>query len=272
MHEEREKKAMLAYPKLEAVANDLLAITDRILATKPTSSKHRHLEYMMFMFFYKQVTHMHSLLALKYSQDTALVARSMLEGWAMLQVARKNVRRAKQWRFFYTVSNWRRLKEADAAGNAVPEQTRKRVESDVKKYGPLYLTPEPDVATEPEKHAAWLDDPYHQNWRCNVKISRFFEILDMQAIYKRLYGRLAAWHHWDVDAVESVVTRKGTPTGILTTFWKESPARSCEALFSGIMALLASAATVDETYKTGQMAELAKIQDRVVAIRPGYDP
>ena len=121
---------------------------------------------MVLVFFSKQSEHLESLLALTEShpsRDTALVARSMLEGLAQLLWAHQQPEeRAKRWKAYAFVADWRLLRQKDEAGERTDPHTRNFIQEGLQRYGDLFLTKKAKRAKQAGQPLPF--DPYHDAW------------------------------------------------------------------------------------------------------------
>lgn len=270
MIEDMDQKALERFPELNRLAAELLAICDRMISERPTSERGDNLRYMAYFFFYKQITHLRSLLTLGWSQDTVLIARSMLEGWTMLLAGCEQAGFAEKWRFFYTVENWQRLQKERSAQRTVDPAIAQAVEEQFKERQHLYKLPEPDIQTEAKKHRKWLKNPYQKELLISG-IADLFQKAGHGYVYDAVYREFCGWHHWNTRSIMGAARVRPSPGGAdVLTFRPECPPRAARALWTGIMCLLYNAKVVNHLFKLDVFDELHSLQNQWVSVSPGY--
>jgi hypothetical protein len=156
--------------------------------------------FMTAQFLYKQMQHAQSVLDLIPRRDAGLVARTMIEGlyqllWASLAAAE----RARRWRSFSVIHDWRLIQGRLREGIAVPEGEIRRNEAGLKEFGDLHRTKKP----RPNPL-----DPYHQNWRGGIRLSDMADSLGRE-LYDGPYAELSDWEHWGVNGIGDSISRQG---------------------------------------------------------------
>jgi hypothetical protein len=109
---------------------------------------------MAAQFLYKQMQHAQSVLDLVPRRDASLIARTMIEGlYQLLWTSQSAEERAKRWRSFAIMHDWRLIQGRLREGLPVPEAEVRRNAAGIKQFGNLHRK-------NPNS-----PDPYHRNWR-----------------------------------------------------------------------------------------------------------
>src|SRR5258708_17187554 len=117
--------------------------------------------FMTAQFLYKQMQHAQSVLDLVPRRDAGLVARTMIDGlYQLLWTSQEAEERARRWRSFAIIHDWRLIQGRLRVGFPVPEAEVSRNAAGLKEFGNLHRIKNPNST-----------DPYHRNWRGGVKLS-----------------------------------------------------------------------------------------------------
>jgi hypothetical protein len=139
--------------------------------------EHKDFAYMAFSFLGKQTEHMRSILALVDAglyRDAGLIARSMLEGRAQLVWASKDPEeRGRQWRDFWPVADWRKMKKEQKAGRTVPPAVGAKIEQGLTDLNDKFLTA--SGRKRRENGQALRSKDYWDNWTGHS----YSELLDL---------------------------------------------------------------------------------------------
>ena len=179
-------------------------------------AKNSHPKFMLVAYAIKQIEHSRSLLRLKGSIDTVLIARGMLEGlvqllWAMRQPRRRPL----MWRAFAFVLDWRLLEKQRTAGVAVDPEVEKHTNSGLRRYGKWYLTKQAKQAAG--TGAPLPADPYAKNWYGERETDLLRDI-GGQVLLEGAYAPFSEWHHWRPGAIGRLISfDEDTSTFAMTT-------------------------------------------------------
>ena len=158
-------------------------------------------EFVANLFFEMQAEHLRAattLLRTKNFLSLKVLGRTMFEGMVLLLwINGKRDERAMKWRAWSSVTNWRLLREKDAAGVSVEASERKRVEERITQFGHLFLRSKPKN-----------DDPYVYSWTRSVK-QMAAESSILETLYYPVYQLDSGWVHWDVGAIGQLLTNEG---------------------------------------------------------------
>jgi hypothetical protein len=179
---------------------------ERVLALADRSSRGISIRedddfgFMSIQFLYKQIQHAESILLLIPRRDAGLVARTMIEGlyqllWAFLAPNE----RARRWRSFSIIHDWRRMQARLRSGIPVDEVEIREIEARLEQIGDLHRIDKPKANSS---------DPYHKNWRGRVSISAMADAVDRE-LYDEPYAELSDWIHWGVAGIGESISREG---------------------------------------------------------------
>lgn len=175
---------------------ELLAITGSITDQVEISSDD-DFALMALCYLSKQVDHARAILLLGDSPDTVLIVRAMLEGLVQLKwAAQEPAARAKKWRDFASVHNWRALRALMAQGEMVDSSVAHQIRQALEATGEAFLKrtrPLPVVSD------AQQGDPFHPSWVC-MKTDQIFKAVDGEALYA-IYKSFSDWQHWSIGGI-----------------------------------------------------------------------
>ncbi len=154
--------------------------------------------FMAMQFFYKQIQHAESLLALEPRRDAGLIARTMIDGlYQLLWTSRDPEARAQRWRSFSIIHDWRliqgRLREGIAVEKSVMENSEERLHT----FGHLHLLKKPKPGSS---------DPYLRKWQGAVTLSEMADAVGRE-LYDGPYSELSDWEHWGVSGIGESISR-----------------------------------------------------------------
>ncbi len=158
--------------------------------------------FMTIQFLYKQVQHGDSILLLVPRRDAGLIARTMIEGlYQLLWALHAPAERARLWRSFSIIHDWRLLQTRLKEGIPVDEADLIMNEAGLKEFGDLHRLKNPN-----------LPDPYHKKWRGAVSLSNMADVVGRD-LYDGAYGdgpyvQLSDWEHWGVSGIGDSISRE----------------------------------------------------------------
>jgi hypothetical protein len=154
--------------------------------------------FMTAQFLFKQMQHAQSVLGLIPRRDAGLVARTMIDGlYQLLWTSKAAEERAKRWRSFSIIEDWRLIKGRLREGIPAPEAEIRMNAAGLKEFGDLHRRPK---ANSP--------DPYYPNWRGDVHLSDMAKLLGRE-LYDGPYKNLSDWEHWGVREIGDSISRQG---------------------------------------------------------------
>jgi hypothetical protein len=155
--------------------------------------------FMTMQFLYKQMQHSESVLHLVPSRDAGLIARTMIEGrYQLLWTSQSPEERAKRWRSFSIIHDWRLIQGRLAEGIAVDSADIRSNRERLGEIGNLHLI------SKPKRNSM---DPYHKNWRGGVTLSDMADATDRE-LYDGPYSELSDWEHWGVSGIGESISRR----------------------------------------------------------------
>jgi len=173
----------------------LLALADK--SSRGISIRDDDFGFMTILFLYKQMQHVESILLLVPRRDAGLIARTMIEGfYQLLWTSQAPEERAKLWRSFSIIHDWRLMQSRVRAGITIDEIDANKNEAGLKEFGDLHRTKKPKPL-----------DPYHKNWRGGVKLSDMADLVGRE-LYDGPYEELSDWEHWGVSGIGDSISRE----------------------------------------------------------------
>jgi hypothetical protein len=112
--------------------------------------------FMAMQFLYKQIQHAESLLTLEPRRDAGLLARTMIDGlYQLLWTSHDPEARARRWRSFAIIHDWRLIQGRLQEGVSVEEVVIKQNKLGLNTFGHLHRI---------KKLKPGSSDPYHRKW------------------------------------------------------------------------------------------------------------
>ncbi len=211
-----------------------------------------HVGYMCLAFGSRQIEHGISLESLFPARDCILIARSMIEGDSMLFWAVASEDRAKRWREFMRIEDWRLLTIKKAAGIAVADETAAAINREAHRVSPTFLTERAEKARDLGK--TMPTDPYVRRWHDGAGYSFRAECKahDVEGLYTSVYNKMFDWHHWGSLSIGQTLA-----AGDGVVAYSPSDGADAEwAVKAGIMAVLHTAAILDAHFRLGKKDEI----------------
>lgn len=255
-----EFRARVDLPVLRDIAQKFLSLADEVRHRSIRYRDDIHFDLMVLVFFSKQSEHLESLLTLTESapsRDTALVARSMLEGLAQLHWAHQQPEeRAERWKAYAFVADWRLLRRKDEAGEPTDPHRRSFIQEGLQRYGDLFLTKKAKRVKQAGQPLPF--DPYHDTWTGKTGAVLIREAMG-QRLYDFPYGRFVDWHHWNHHGILSPLS--SLDNGLAYSLHSFVMAASCLAL--GILVMEKTMEIADEQLRL-------EISDRLDCLHDEY--
>jgi hypothetical protein len=183
-------------PFLNDQVQKVLALADKSARGIPLKEED-DFGFMTAQFLYKQMQHAQSVLDLIPRRDAGLVARTMIEGlYQLLWTSQAAEERAKRWRSFAIIHDWRLIQGRLREGIPVPEGEIRRNSVGLAKFGNLHRIKKPNSL-----------DPYHQNWRGGVHLSEMADSLGRE-LWDGPYEEFSDWQHWGVRGIGDSISRQ----------------------------------------------------------------
>jgi hypothetical protein len=185
-------------PFLQDQVNDVLALAD-CSSRNITIRDDDDFGFMTIQFLYKQMQHAESILSLVPRRDAGLIARSMIDGlYQLLWAYRVPKERARLWRSFSCIQDWRTIQTRLSEGIPVNDEDVRRNDALLKEFGYLHLT---------KKLKPNSSDPYHKKWSGGISLSAMANEVGRE-LYDGPYAELSDWEHWGVIGIGESISRK----------------------------------------------------------------
>jgi hypothetical protein len=195
--------AIADLPNLRLWSNKLLVeVIDPCLRQKEINITKDAFRLLCLSFIARQLNHAQSLVALKHNRDMSLIARTMLEGLALLLWVRKDpIKRSENWRNFSFIHDWRLLKKHRESGIQIDEEVWKRAEAACLEFGSNQYTIQAIKAKE--RNEKLPNDPYWKYWTSQTKVNWrvIFEEAGISDWYDQFYVGLCNWFHWECSSL-----------------------------------------------------------------------
>jgi len=155
--------------------------------------------FMTIQFLHKQIQHTESLLSLVPRRDAGLIARTMIDGlYQVLWTFHAPEERAKRWRSYSVIHDWRIIQGRLAEGIAVDEADIRQNEAALRAFGGLHRLKKPKAGSS---------DPYHKNSHGGVSLADMADAVGRE-LYDGPYAELSDWEHWGVSGIGEAISRK----------------------------------------------------------------
>ncbi|HEY4218045.1 MAG TPA: DUF5677 domain-containing protein [Gemmatimonadaceae bacterium] len=210
-------------------------------------------------FHAKQLHHVEGILRLESHADTALLARSMLEGLCLLKwAAQEPVTRPLTWRAFSLVIDWRTLRKDVAVG--VPEADAKvhQLEERIAEHGDDLLNSK--AIDSRSRGVPPPSDPYVKTWY-KPQLRQIFEAVGASELYDGPYYQMSEWHHWSAGGLAQAMRFDDQ----MMSFSPRSPMIQTASLANAYQCLAETAQLVDEHFELNAAAEIAEMINAFVA-------
>jgi hypothetical protein len=156
--------------------------------------------FMTIQFLYKQMQHTESVLSLIPRRDAGLIARTMIDGlYQFLWASREPGERAKRWRSFSIIYDWRMIQRQLREGIAVDEADIRKNAAGIEAFGDLHRL---------KKLRPNSPDPYHRKWCGGVSLADMADVVGRE-LYDYPYSELSDWEHWGVSGIGEAISREG---------------------------------------------------------------
>lgn len=153
--------------------------------------------FMTIQFLYKQIQHGESVLLLVPRRDAGLITRTMIDGlYQLLWTYQQPEERAKLWRSFSIIHDWRLIQGRLREGIPVEKADIDKNDAALKSFGGLHRIKKPKS-----------QDPYHKKWCGGVTLSDMACLVGRE-LYDGPYSELSDWEHWGVSGIGASMSRQ----------------------------------------------------------------
>lgn len=190
---EMEASALSLVPRHESYLSKLRALSREIIADIEVPADD-HFGFVAVQFHAKQLDHAQAMLLLAGHPDAQLVARTMLEGLALLKWCHHDPQiRALRWRMFPLVIEWRHSRASNSPENALQAAALADLESRISAHGDLLLSKRALKARRSGRPKP--TDPYIRDWY-DAQLKDVFDAVKGQFLYSGAYNFASEWIHW----------------------------------------------------------------------------
>lgn len=185
-------------PFLRDQVEKVLALADNSLRNI-SIQEDDDLGFMTGQFLCKQMLHAESVLLLVPRLDAGLIARTMIDGlYQLLWTYLEPTERARQWRSFSVIEDWRLNQGRLGEGIPVDEMHIRRVETGLKEFGDLHRIKNQNPNSP---------DPYYKYWRGKTSLTKMADAVGRE-LYDGPYAELSDWEHWGVRGIGESISRQ----------------------------------------------------------------
>lgn len=209
---------------------------------------------MYLHFLSKQITHMDSILLLKDSRDSLLIARSMLEGLVLLMwTAGESKERAKLWKSYAYVVDYKTIKRKGKEN--VDAAKVKSTNDGFKNYKDLRfkISEEFENIEKTERNYKWVWHP------CSLR--GLFKKVGGRLLYDVPYKYMSNWHHWNLAGLAEAFTRGENENIIFSPFSEKAFKISLLTAFQSLYEILKLG---EKYFNFGLSEELKKVYESYV--------
>ena len=253
-----EDAASRVVPVIERWLKKLAPFCNSIVRGVPLQADD-HLGFMALQFHAKQLGHAEAVVVLGDHPDTALIARSMLEGLCLLKWAKQDpVARGLQWRSFSLVIDWRFAKEEEKKDAPVMADKLRTIEQRIAEQGDALLSSKAIEART--KGTALPVDPYIRTWY-RPQLRQVFEAVGAGDLYDGPYYFMSEWHHWSPGGLAQAMWFREGEIG----YAAKSPMVHAASLANCFQCLVETSQLVNTHLGLGHDAAFADIINSYVA-------
>jgi hypothetical protein len=255
---DRKEKAKKELPILTKFTDELLGLTDDILRSPIKFKDDDNLKLLVLFFVSKQYEHMKSVKALvkaELGKDACLIARSMLEGMCLLFWANNEPKRAKLWREYAAVEDYKTLLILEEEGSSIDAIERSNIINRVKIYGPKFYNKNAIECTNKGKKLP--RNPYRDKWY-GTTVREIFKDVQAEVLHKTIYRGSSQWIHWSVGGFDNI--RKIGDDRI--NYSNDYIADSATALAASFEALVESVKVVELNFNLGYESKIEDLKKR----------
>ncbi len=215
--------------------------------------------FMALSFLSKQLDHLQAILLLGLHRDATLIARSMLEGLSqLLWSTADKAGRARRWRNFAWVHDWRVMQAHVARGDSVDALLQQRIEDALHEQGAQFLTAKARRARDKGKEMP--NDPYLINWT-GLGVAQLSRETKGEDLYKWIYSTFSDWHHWNTGGLGQAVEHHENQV----TYSSPSPTQTATALAVAFQCVMQTLEIVNGHLELGMDLRMQTLLDRFLS-------
>ena len=256
----KDLSKILAMSQLHAA--EIYEYVDAHVAKPRKICEQDHFAFVAHSFLHKQVAHARSinlLMEAGLSSDALILSRVMLEGLIYIAwMYEDSDKRAKKYRAFALIEDFRRIRDRDKRGLMVTKEQREMVETRLNELGPEYRS-----KAARSKAFSHHDDPFQPSWNyddqgAKIQISAMAEELGDKNL-KALYDELSQWSHWSTHGIAHSLVRTETTVRIASGNVRDA-IRACQVV---AMSLSGTAIALSSHLKLGFEQELQAMRSKL---------
>ncbi|MCB9610084.1 MAG: hypothetical protein H6716_26090 [Polyangiaceae bacterium] len=259
-----------AHDTLTDFCQQLVDLGGKIQREKLSAPANDHLGFMIATFAARQLDQLHAIGYLIIGESPAqagILARTMLEGFALLYWAHANPDRALRWRAYCLVHDLNLLREKQAAGEHLNPNHEPELLDRLRSDAQIFLKKKARQNVTDQV----LGDPssYQDVWHvgddgARLSISAIIETLDDEdgPKLREMYGSLSKYVHWGVVGLAPHLSR--TPSGYSIDLQSE-PRDALTAMAMGFQACMQTFLMLAVHFKLDQeVTNLSAIKNEYV--------
>jgi len=208
-----------------------------------TAAANDHLGFMIATFAARQLDQLHAIGYLIIGESPAqagILARTMLEGFALLYWAHANPDRALRWRAYSLVHDLKVLREKQAAGDPLDPKHEPELLDRLRRDAQMFLKKraKQNVTDEVLGNPSSYQDVWHVgDDGAKLTISAIIKTLDEEdgPKLREMYGSLSKYVHWGIEGLAPHLSR--TPSGYSIDLQSE-PRDALTAMAMGFQACM----------------------------------
>lgn len=154
--------------------------------------------YMASMFYYKQRHHLISLLKLGNTYDSQIICRCMIEGYALLQLAKDNHNFADEWYNTMAIENLELQETKDRLGLHVSVSQRAENEKLAKEHKHKLKPSQIKDIKQTNRSIKSTDFKFDKNSMKNLIKKLSNNSSQWEDMYS-VYNRFSKWQHWNIS-------------------------------------------------------------------------
>jgi len=219
--------------------------------------------FMAIHFLYKQMGHAESVQILAPRRDCCLVARTMIDGlYQLLWTYQDATERARRWRSFSIINDWRLIQEQLAMGLDADESAKRRTEAGLNEFGDIHRK---------KKAAGSSQDPFHKTWHGSTRLPEMASLVGRD-LYDYVYTDLSDWEHWGVRGIGDAISRDGNHI----LFTSHSERIACQSLAIAFQCVIQVVELIDHHLKLGKAEAINSLSNDFISgmaiFRPNLAP
>lgn len=260
-----DEKAVRALPALHSFATEATQLAEELLVSEIRFDvDNDHFGFMAMCFLGEQVSYLEAITKLVeqgLGKPSGLVARSMLEGMALLRWARADPSRSMRWRSYAWVTDHRAMARVMKSGNSIDLQQKTHIEEALKIQGDQFFSPKAK-----KKKAAGQqipNDPYVRSWYApNSLASICAQDQSAKLLYENIYRDESERTHWSVASLGRSVHRN--EGGFVYTH-NAHPCDDATFLAVGFQSLLEVLLDAEEHLGLGRNSDICDLRNRYIS-------